>query len=193
MSRTDITQLLDEARQGRREALEEVTALVYAELRAIAARRVARHAAAASLEPSDLVHEAFLRLVKQRQRFDSRGHFFAIASSAMLRILLDHHRARLRDKRGGGALRVTLSGVVEAVGEEPTMVLPAFAEALGRLEELDARSAEIAKLRLLWGLTDPEIATALDLSLRTVERQWQFARRWLAARLTEGEPPPAAP
>jgi RNA polymerase sigma factor (TIGR02999 family) len=187
MLRSDITQLLDEARQGRREALEEVTALVYEELRAIAARRLARQGPAApSLAPTDLVHEAFLRLVKQRNRYDSRGHFFAIASSAMLRILLDHHRARRRDKRGGGALRVTLSGIAEGAGDEPSTLVPAFAEALERLEELDPRSAEIAKLRILWGLTDPEIATALDVSLRTVERQWQFARRWLTARLGEG-------
>lgn len=181
----EITRLLNEAGQGREGALDEVTALVYGRLRALARRQARRYAGggASALEPTDLVHETFLRLVKQRKRYDSRGHFFAIATGVMLRILLDRHRASRRLKRGGGQLRVTLTAALERAGEEPSMVIPAFVEALERLEALDGRCAEVAKLRVLWGLTVPEVAQALEISVSTVEREWRFAQRWLSARL----------
>ncbi|HVS12841.1 MAG TPA: ECF-type sigma factor [Thermoanaerobaculia bacterium] len=183
----DITRLLNEAKEGREGALDEVTALVYDRLRALARTQARRYrgAGTSALEPTELVHEAFLRLVKQRKRYDSRGHFFTIATRVMLRILLDRHRAKGRLKRGGGQLRVTLTAALDTPGEEPSMVIPAFVESLERLEALDARCAEVAKLRVLWGLTVTEVAAAMELSVSTVEREWRFARRWLSARLDQ--------
>lgn len=186
----DITRLLNEAKEGRDGALDEVMELVYGRLRSVAERQSRRYAGgrdAQSLEPTELVHEAFLKLIKQRNRYDSRGHFFAIATKVMLRILLDRHRARRRVKRGGDLVRVTLTGEIAADGHDPSMMIPLFVQSLEQLEALDARSAEVTKLRLLWGLTVPEIAEAMDLSVSTVEREWRFARRWLASRLEDGE------
>lgn len=191
MSETEeITRLLNEAQDGREGALDEVMELVYGRLRALAAAQYRRRGKSPTLQPTELVHEAFLKLVKQRNRYDSRGHFFAIASKVMLRVLLDQQRARGRLKRGGEHLRVTLGDALEPGSpEEPSMVVPAFVEALERLEALDERSAEVTKLRLLWGLTVPEIAETMDVSVSTVEREWRFARRWLATRLGEGSEP----
>ena len=185
----DITRLLNEASQGREGALDEVTALVYDQLRALARRQARRYAGAgaSTIEPTDLVHETFLRLVKQRKRYDSRGHFFAIATGVMLRVLLDRHRARRRYKRGGEQARVTLTAALDGVGEEPSMVIPAFVQALERLEGLDGRCAEVTKLRVLWGLTVPEIAESMEISVSTVEREWRFSRHWLATQL-DGQP-----
>lgn len=189
MLSAEITRLLHEAQSGRAEALDEVMELVYDDLHAIAASRLARRSRrrgkpSATLQPTELVNEAFLRLIKQRNRYDNRGQFFAIASQAMLRVLLDHDRAHRRDKRGGDRLQVSLSEVVPLEGDrEPSIVVPAFVEAMRKLQELDERSADIAKMRILWGLTPAEVAAALELSLRTVERDWRFARRWLTAQL----------
>jgi RNA polymerase sigma factor (TIGR02999 family) len=184
----EITRLLNEAQSGNRGALDEVMNLVYADLRKVARNqlhhRYGDQAHAVSLQPTALVNEAFLRLVKQRKKYDSRGHFFAIASRVMLRVLMDYHRSRQSDKRGGNQVRVSLSGAARAVGEEPSANIPAFVEAMKKLEKLDQRTADVTKLRLLWGLTVPEIAETLDLSVSTVEREWRFARRWLSAALT---------
>lgn len=189
MSETEeITRLLNEAQEGRDGALDEVMELVYARLRALAERQFRRRGRGSdsTLQPTELVHETFLKLVKQRNRYDNRGHFFAIASKVMLRVLLDQQRSRGRAKRGGDQFRVTLTGAVEpAPREPPSMVIPAFVQALERLEALDRRSAEITKLRLLWGLTVPEIAETMEVSISTVEREWRFARRWLANQLEE--------
>jgi RNA polymerase sigma factor (TIGR02999 family) len=181
-----ITALLLEAQQGREGALDEVMELVYEELRGIAGRQLGQHRGLAAnvWQPTELAHEGFLRLIKQRRRYDNRGHFFAIASQVMLRVLMDQHRAQARVKRGGDQVRVSLSGVLEqSLGKEPSMVVPAFVEALEQLARMDSRCAEIVKLRLLWGLTAPEIAATLEVSLSTVEREWRFARPWLAAQL----------
>ena len=102
----------------------------------------------------------------------------------MLRVLMDYDRARRRARRGGDQVRISLSGVARKVGEEPSTDIPAFVEALEKLEKLDERTTEVTKLRLLWGLTVPEVAEALGISVTTVEREWRFARRWLAAELT---------
>ena len=103
-----------------------------------------------------------------------------------MRVLMDYHRSRQRGKRGGDRVRVSLSRVARTVGEKPSADIPAFVEALEKLETLDGRSADVTKLRLLWGLTLPEIADALHISQSTVEREWRFARRWLSTALTQG-------
>ena len=185
----EITRLLAEAHEGRTGALDQVMSLVYDDLCRIADRklhgRYGGERVRNSLEPTDLVNEAFLKLVKQRKRYDSRGHFFAIATRMMLRVLLDHHRKKRRAKRGVAPLRVTLSKVEEQLAQEPGFEIPTFVETLEIFEQLAPRSAEVVKLRLVWGLTVAEIATALDLSVSTVEREWRFARRWLSAELRQ--------
>jgi RNA polymerase sigma-70 factor, ECF subfamily len=178
-----ITRLLAEAQRGRADALDEVMTLVYEDLRRIAERRLRRHGQGISLQPTELVHEGFLRLVKQRQKYDSRGHFFAIATRVMLRVLLDHHRDKRRLKRGGRQVRISLSDVEGQLAERSEAEIPVFVEAVEKLETLDPRLAEITKLRLLWGLTTREVAEALDVSPSTVERDWRFGRRWLSAEL----------
>ena len=130
-----------------------------------------------------MVNEAFLRLIRQRKTYDSRGHFFAIASRVMLRVLMDRHRAAQREKREGGLVRVSLATIGHGDGREESAAVPALVRAMEKLEALDARAADVTKLRFLWGLTVPEIAETLDVSASTVEREWRFARRWLAAEL----------
>jgi len=139
------------------------------------------------LQPAELVNEAYLRLVRQRKQYDNRGHFFAIASRVMLRVLLDRHRAKQREKREGEWVRVSLSGVQGQLDDGPSADIFSFVQALERLETLDPRSADVTKLRLLWGLTMPEIAEALNVSVSTVEREWRFAQRWFMAELDISE------
>jgi RNA polymerase sigma factor (TIGR02999 family) len=185
-----ITRLLNEAHEGRKGALDEVMELVYADLNRLAEKRLHQQfgpdLAGITLEPAALVHETYLKLIKQRKRYDSRGHFFAIATRVMQRILLDYHRKKSRQRRGGDQIRVSLSGVARRAGEEPSAEIPAFVEALDKLGNLDQRTGDVTKLRLIWGLTVPEIAEAIELSVATVEREWRFARKWLAAELAGG-------
>ena len=182
-----ITRLLAEAHDGRQGALDEVMDLVYRDLRRIAASQLARRQrsgrAAVTLQPTELVDEGFLRLIKQRKRYDSRGHFFAIATRVMLRVLLDHHRQKKATRRGGDSVRIFLSQVEVETALRPDVAIQDFVGAMERLESLSARTADVTKLRLLWGLTSPEVAEALDVSLSTVEREWRFARRWLSSEL----------
>ena len=158
--------------------------LVYRDLCAIADRqlrnRYGRDLAGATLEPSALVNEAFLRLIRQRNRYDTRGHFFAIATKTMIRVLADHVRSKQAAKRGGQDVRVTLTGLADSAASHD---MADFLRALERLETADPRTCEVAKLRLLWGLTLPEIVEALGTSQSTVERDWRFARSWLIAEL----------
>lgn len=183
----EITQLLAEAQRGRAGALDEVVSLVYDDLRRIAQKQIARRRQggdrAVSLEASELVSEAYLKLIKQRNHYDNRGHFFAIATRVMLRVLMDHHRARGRDKRGGDRVRLSLSKVDQELAREPGFEIPALVEAIERLETLAPRTADVTKLRLLWGFAIPEVADTLSLSVSTVEREWRFARHWLASAL----------
>ena len=187
-----ITALLDQAHAGRPGALDEVVAIVYPRLLGLARDRLrgfGNGRGSPTLEPAALVNETYLKLIRQRSRYDSRGHFFAIASQLMLRVLIDHERARGRGKRGGGLARVSLSEADAEQGPVADVSVEAFAEALGRLEALSRRSADIVKARLLWGLTVAEIADALGVSGRTVEREWSFAQRWLEMQLAKGDTP----
>lgn len=183
----EITRLLAEAHAGRAEALDEVMELLYADLRRIAQHQLKRRYGSArgqvSIEPTELVNEAFLKLIRQRKQYDSRGHFFAIASRVMVRVLMDYGRAKKRGKRGEDPLRVSLSKVQREMASEPDFAISDFVEALERLEAMAPRTAEVTKLRLLWGLTLRETSEAMELSSSTVEREWRFGSRWLAAEL----------
>lgn len=179
----DVTRMLDELSGGDEEVLPALVSAVQEELRALAARHLARERRDHTLQPTALVNEAFLKLVDQRsQAWKSRGHFLAIASTAMRRVLLEHARARLGDKRGGGAERVTLFEVPTALDDRPEAVV-ALDAALEQFAEIDPENARIVELRWFGGLENEETARVLGVSTRTVERGWRAARAWLRDRL----------
>ena len=177
-----VTGLLEAWRAGNEEALEALLPLVYSELRAIAATQLRGERPDHTLQPTALVNEAFLRLVDQhRVEWQSRSHFFAVASKAMRRILVDHARRRQAQKRGADPKQVPLDDVQVAV--TPDVDLLDLDECLTRLEALDARQARVVELRFFAGCTMQEIAEALDVSTATAKRQWRLARVWLRAEL----------
>ncbi len=181
-----VTRLLGELRDGDADALPALVEAVQSELRRMAAAHLRRERAGHTLQPTALVNEAYLRLVEQRaQSWESRNHFLAIASTAMRRVLLEHARARLAEKRGGGAERVTLFDVPTALDEAPETLL-ALDEALETFATVDPRNARIVELRWFVGLDVAETAAVLDVSTRTVERGWRAAAAWLRDRLEGG-------
>jgi RNA polymerase sigma-70 factor (ECF subfamily) len=182
----DITRLLEEAATGDQSALDALSEKVYADLERVAARRL-RHRfgpelAGVTLEPAALVNETFLKLLATPMQFENRRHFFAFATRVMLRALTDYQRARGAAKRGGDATRVSLSGLGGGASPLDTTA-EMVSDGLAELEELDPRKAEVVALKVFWGFEMAEIADVLDVSLRTVERDWRFARNWLRARL----------
>jgi RNA polymerase sigma factor (TIGR02999 family) len=186
----DVTHLLDAAAGGDPRAAAELLPLVYGELRSLAAARLAAEAPGQTLQPTALVHEAYLRLVggAAERPWNSRGHFFAAAAEAIRRILVETARRKRRVKHGGGLRRVDLDAAGSLAGAAPDDLL-ALDEALGRFAALDPARAELVKLRFFAGLTMPEAAAALGVSLATAERHWAFARTWLFAELNPGEAP----
>lgn len=185
-SANHVTRLLAEV-GGRPEAWSDLLGLVYDELRALAARRMASERAGHTLSATALVHEAFLRLVGDRQMdWHGRRHFFGAAAEAMRRVLVDHARKVRAARRGGEAVRVSLTLLDLPQDGDPDLVL-ALDDALGVLQDEDPRAAEVARLRWFAGLSVAETALALEVSERTVMREWTFAR----ARLSEllGHPP----
>ena len=183
----EITPLLERAHKGDREALEEVARRVHADLtrlaRKLVQRTARRGAGPLTLDTSALVNETFVRLLQQRRQWRNRQHFFAIATRAMMRVLLDYHRARTRRKRGGNAVHVSLSALGAKEAVPPTVPIPDLDAAFSSLEAADARAARVAKLRLLWGFENDEIAKVLGVSRSTVDRDWRFARAWIKARV----------
>lgn len=199
-----VTQLLVQWHQGDEQALARLTALLYDDLRRLAQGYLRRERADHTIQKTALVHEAFARLVDQ-QTIDwrDRSHFFALASRLMRGILVDHARARLADKRGGGARAVSLdqlggAGSVEDDGlpadhTTPTALqhldghtredVSAIDEALRRLEQIDARQAQIVEMRYFGGLTIEQTADAMGISDATVKREWMHARAWLRCEL----------
>jgi len=161
----------------------ELFTLVYAELRRIAAREMRRERPGRTLQTTALVHEAYLRLLKDASlSFESRAHFLGIAARAMREILIEHARGRGARKRGGGAVRLTLDDVTAPVAA-PSIDVLALDEALQRLARLDERHARVVELRYFGGLSVEETAAALDLSPATVKRAWTLARAWLYREL----------
>jgi RNA polymerase sigma factor (TIGR02999 family) len=179
-----VTQLLARAKAGSAPALEELVPLVYAELRRIAGRYAHRERAGHSLQATALVHEAYIRLLKDESlSFENRAHFLGIAARSMRQILVEHARSRDAEKRGGERQRVTLNEGVAAGGPVDVDLL-ALEEALERLAALNADHARIVELRFFGGLTNEETAAALGISPATVKRAWVIARAWLFRELT---------
>src|SRR5262245_15758338 len=182
----DVTQLLESAAAGDRQAAAELLPAVYDELRKLAAARMAREAPGLTLDATALVHEAYLRLVGD-QRFDHRGHFFAAAAEAIRRILVESARRKVAAKRGGPAVREDLDPDRIAAPQPPDELL-ALDEALNKLATRDPAKAELVKLRYFAGLTADEAAAVLGLSPSTADRHWAYARAWLRRAMdgTEG-------
>src|SRR5262245_43194376 len=177
---TDVTRILSAIEQGDPSAAEQLLPLVYDELRRLAAARLAGEKAGQTLQPTALVHEAYLRLVAPASgavQWDSRGHFFAAAAEAMRRILINRARDKGRHKRGGGWQRVDLNRVAVADHASDDELL-ALDEALERLQDHNGPCAELVKLRFFAGLTMDEAAAALGIAPRTAHRYWGFARAW---------------
>jgi len=183
--REDVTVVLEQMRNGDKNAADKLLPLVYDEFRALARHYLAQERANHTLQPTALVHEAYMKLVDQtRVDWQGRSHFFAVAAQAMRRILVDHARSRQRDKRGGGRARVILDEAVALSPQKDEDVL-ALDEALERLAALDPRQAKVVELRFFGGLSVEEVAEALGVSKRTVEGDWTFARAWLSRELRD--------
>jgi RNA polymerase sigma factor (TIGR02999 family) len=182
----EVTHLLSAIHAGDPHAADRLLPLVYAELRRLAAGKLAHERPGQTLQPTALVHEAYLRLVdvEQAQHWNGRGHFFAAAAEAMRRILVEQARRKRRLRHGGGRQRIDLDRA-EPSAEGPDEELLALDEALGRLAAEEPAAAAVVKLRYFAGLTAEETAEALGVSVRTVNRHWAFARAWLYQRLSE--------
>jgi RNA polymerase sigma factor (TIGR02999 family) len=184
-----ITTLLQDAHAGREGAMDELMSIVYADLERVAhgqwRDRFGSGLERVTLEPAALVNESFMRLLKQKQGFENRGHFFAIATRIMLRVLIDYCRQRAAVKRGGRMerLSITFNDAVEPAdtpNHAGQIDVQSLSDALDALDKLDSRKADVVRMRVVWGMPHEAIAEALEISIPTVERDWRFARAWLA-------------
>jgi len=172
----DVTRLLNEVAAGQTSATQELFEAVYAQLRSLARQRMARERPDHTLQATALVHEAYMRLVGERDvHWNGRGHFFAAAAEAMRRILVEQARRKSSARRGGGRQRVKLQDALIAVNDEATDIL-ALSEALDRLDREDPGKAALVKLRYFTGMTIAEAAQALGISHATAERYWAYSR-----------------
>jgi RNA polymerase sigma factor (TIGR02999 family) len=188
MNAGEITVILREIEQGEAQAADRLLPFVYEQLRQLAAMRMAHEAPGQTLQPTALVHEAWLRLGGDRQPdWKSRAQFFAAAAEAMRRILIDRARRRLAQRRGGRQERVELDDVALAAASDDVRVL-AVNEALERLAVDQPQKAELVKLRYFAGLTIEEAARSLDISLPTANRWWAYARAWLIQEMNGAKP-----
>jgi RNA polymerase sigma factor (TIGR02999 family) len=179
----EVSQLLADWSAGDREALDKLMPLVYDELRRLAHRHMARERAGHTLQTTELVNEAYLKLINERgMHWQNRTHFFAVAAQLMRFILVDYARAHARQKRGGGAEQVELDEAL-IVSEDRVGELLALDEALSRLAAFDERKSRIAEMRFFAGLTIEETAEVLSVSVETVMRDWRLAKAWLQREL----------
>ena len=182
----EVTALLEAVRRGESMAWDQLFARIYDDLHNLAQHRRHGEAQNHTLQTTALVHEAFLRLVRERDRsWQNRAHFLAIASTAMRRILVDHAKNRRAAKRGGGQAASALDDAV-LVFEQPVTDLLALNEALEELAASDERKSRIVELRFFSGLTLEEIAQVLSVTRRTVDRDWRYARAWIRERMERG-------
>ena len=182
----DVTALLLAWKDGSSEALDELTPIVYSELRTLARHHLRGERRDHSLQPTALTHEAFLRLFGTRKvEWQNRAHFFAVASQLMRRVLVEHARKQGAAKRGAGATRVTL-GDAEGPTTSVDVDVVALHEALDRLEAIDSRQSRIVELRYFGGLSTEEVAEVLGVSPATVKREWRVAKLWLRRALEAG-------
>jgi len=189
VSPRDVTALLGDWSRGNRTALSQLLPLVYAELRRVAARQLRSERSDHTLQPTALVHEAYIRLVDQRQGdWQNRAHFFGVAAKVMRRILVDHARRHGAIKRGDGVRCVSIDEAKDVAASNAIPVL-ALNQALDRLEKVDSELASIVELRAFGGLTIEEAALVLSVSTSTVKRDWRTAKAWLNRELApEGRP-----
>jgi RNA polymerase sigma-70 factor, ECF subfamily len=181
--REEISVLLGQLAQGDEAAAAKLIPLVYDELRRLAAAYMRRERQEHTLQPTALVNEAYLRLIEQRQvHWQGRAHFFGIAAQLMRRILIDHARAHLRDKRGGGMISVPLDEAL-VFSPEKSSELIKLDESLDRLAKLDPRQGKVVELRFFGGLTVEQTADTLGISAKTVKREWSLAKAWLHGEL----------
>jgi RNA polymerase sigma factor (TIGR02999 family) len=192
----ELKRLLEGVNAGQAGAVDELSAAIYDHLRRMARRHLARDfgpgMAGVTIQPTVLANDTLMKLIRQRQQFDNAGHFFAIASRLMMRVLIDYHRERNAAKRGGSIIHVPLGP--EHAGEiadstagpadGPGVDAETVDAVLEKLSRLDVRKADVVRYRILWGLTNREIAETLGVALATVERDWAFARVWLAKELS---------
>lgn len=179
-----ITQLLRDWSEGNQAALDELMPLVYDELRRQASRYLRKERQGHTLQTTALIHEAYLKLAGQNEiEWQNRSHFFAIASTAMRRILVDHARTRHREKRGGRAEDIPLDDALMIGAQQRNVDLVALDEALVRLERLDRRQAKVVELRFFSGLTNEETADVLGVSNATVRNDWAMAKAWLHGQI----------
>ena len=180
-----ITELLIAWSDGRREALDDLMPIVYADLRRVAAGYMRREAPGHALQPTALVHEAYVRLIDQKQvKWRNRAHFFGVAAGMMRRILVDNARRRRAEKRGGDWERVTLAGDEAAPDSPGGIDVLALHDALERLATFDPQQARIVELRYFGGLTIEETGEVVGISAATVVREWTIAKAWLRADLS---------
>ncbi len=183
-SSKDVTELLADWSHGDREALDQLMPLVYAELRRVASHYLRRERPGHTLQTTALVHDAYLRLVDQKDvHWENRAHFFSIAAEAMRRILVEHARSHHAAKRGGGECKLSLDEAVDWP-EERAVDLVALDDALTSLTAIDLQKSRIVELRFFGGLTMEEVAQVLGVSLATVERGWHIAKLWLRREIT---------
>lgn len=184
----NVTQMLADWRKGDRSALDKLMPMVYQELRRLASSYLRRERPDHTLQPTALVHEAYFRLVDQRNvSWQNRAHFFGIAAQMMRRILVDHARSHLYAKRGGGAQKLALDEAIAVPGQEPEVDMAALDEALNKLETIDPRQSRIVELRYFGGLSIEATAEVLKISPATVKREWNIARTWLHREIRRGE------
>lgn len=203
-SPSELTALLKHWSDGDRTALDALLPLVYDELRKLAAHHMRGERSSHTLQPTALVHEAYLRLAQQSSlKFESRSQFFGLVSSVMRHILVDQARAKRSSKRGGGAPMVELDNTEGLAGEvdgikspwaspDETVDLLALDQSLQRLERLDPRQARVVEMRFFLGMSVEDVAAAMELSPTTVKREWATARAWLLRDLGHGPTPPAS-
>ena len=184
--RESFTQLLIGYSSGDRSVLDQILPLVYEELRRLALYHLGRERKDHTLQATALVHEAYLRLVNQRQvDWKNRAQFLGLASEIMRRILVNHARGRVASKRGGHAQRVSLS-VVDQSSKDHEVDIIVLDDALSKLMDRDERKSKVVELKFFGGLTNDEIAEVLQISVATVEREWTLARAWLFRALSGG-------
>ncbi|WP_145177699.1 ECF-type sigma factor [Rubripirellula lacrimiformis] len=186
---SEVTQILHQIESGDQQAASQLLPLVYAELRRLAAQKMLHEKSGHTLQPTALVHEAFLRLVggPRSQSWDGRGHFFAAAAESMRRILIESARRRSTEKRGGDRRRTELCADDVILDPEDSETLLALDEALTKLEKEDADLARLVEMRYFTGLTIDQTAEMLDVSPRTVKRNWAYARAWLRREMDAGD------
>jgi RNA polymerase sigma factor (TIGR02999 family) len=184
---SDVTRILDRVQQGDPKAAEELLPLVYEELRNLANARMAQEPSGQTLQPTALVHEAWIRLVGENHDWQNRRHFFSAAAEAMRRILIDRARQKRRVRHGGGLVRVDLNDIDVAAESQSETVLFVH-EALERLAQKDPEIAELIKLRYFAGIPNQEAAEMLGMSERTARRNWAYARAWLTREINGQNP-----